>query len=368
MFGFITDTGKVDRYVLDRIHNRLAMFEQNAQQLKNQQRVVSGRANMMNLLRDISTYFRYSEWLPSYLEAYQEIRGRFESILDQIQAIELEQMGESLPGTEGDFRVVRAMLQGIEYIALQHREDVRNEYQSILDSPEEVDFKELLKRIRTLDVYLSEEQMDALYLSLVEKNVCADSEERAKLRIRCRPNQRLELRVLGLDQILHPYAIRTSWNEVVGALAHDNISNQVAVGSLVRLDLKRLDRAGNSKALVANICYASDELGKDGCILEQYTPSAGEGQVNWPSPLPQSTWLKIGTDFSEEQTEMRVKMYIKRQKRYAFHPDLAVEVPILNPDAQDLSNVSPGELRTCTIDIRRDRLRGLFRYYVTEVE
>lgn len=369
VFGFITDTGKVDRYVLDRIRKRLAMFEQNALQLKNQQRVVSGRANMMNLLRDISTYFRYSEWLPGYLEAYQEIRGQFETILNQIQASELEQMGESLPGTEGDFRVVRAMLQGIEYIALQHREYVRNEYQSILDSPEEVDFKELLKRIRTLDVYLSEEQLDVLYNSLVEKNVCSDSEQRAKLRIRCRPNQRLELRVLGLDQIQHPYAIRTSWNEVVGALAHDNISNQVAIGSLVRLDLKRLDRAGNSKALVANICYASDELGKDGCILEQYSPTAGKGQVNWPSPLPQSTWLKIGTDFSEEQTQMRVKMYIKREKRYAFHPDLDVEVPIiLDPDDEDLSNVSPSELRTCTIDIRRDRLRGLFRYYVTKVE
>ena len=368
VFGFITDTGKVDGYVLDRIRKRLAMFKENAQQLKNQHRVVSGRANMMNLLRDISTYFRYSEWLPGYLEAYQEIRGQFETILDQIQASELEQMGESLPGTEGDFRVVRAMLQGIEYIADQHRERVINQYQSILDSPGDVDFKELLKRIRTLDVYLSEEQMDALYLSLVEKNVCSDSEQRAKLRIRCRPNQRLELRVLGLDQILHPYAIRTSWNEVVGALAHDNISNQVAVGSLVRLDLKRLDRAGNSKALVANICYASDELGKDGCILEQYSPTAGEGQVNWPSPLPQSTWLKIGTDFSEEQTQMRVKMYIKRQKRYAFHPDLAVEVPILNPEDEDLSSVSPSELRTCTIDIRRDRIRGLFRYYVTKVE
>jgi len=368
VFGFITDTGKVDGYVLDRIRTRLAMFEQNAQQLKNQQRVVSGRANMMNLLRDISTYFRYSEWLPGYLEAYQEIRGQFETILDQIQASELEQMGESLSGTEGDFRVVRAMLQGIEYIADQHVAYVRNEYQSILDSPGDVDFKELLKRIRTLDVYLSEEQLDDLYHSLIERNVCSDSEQRAKLRIRCRPHQRLELRVLGLDQIQHPYAIRTSWNEVVGALVHDNISNKVAVGSLVRLDLKRLDRAGNSKALVANICYASDELGEDGYTLEHYTPTAGEGQVNWPSPLPQSTWLKIGTDFSGEQTEMRVKMYIKRQKRYAFHPDLAVEVPILNPDAQDLSNVSPSELRTCTIDIRRDRIRGLFRYYVTKVE
>jgi hypothetical protein len=368
VFGFITDTGKVDGYVLDRIRNRLAMFEQNAQQLKNQQRVVSGRANMMNLLRDISTYFRYSEWLPGYLEAYREIRGQFETILDQIQASEREQMGESLPGTEGDFRVVRAMLQGIEYIALQHIEYVTTEYQSILDSPGDVDFKELLKRIRTLDVYLSKEQLDALYLSLVEKNVCSDSEQSAKLRIRCRPNQRLELRVLGLDQIQHPYAIRTSWNEVVGALAHDNISNRVAVGSLVRLDLKRLDRAGNSKALVANICYASDELGEDGCILEDYMPSAGEGQVNWPSPLPQSTWLKIGTDFGNDQTSRQVQMYIKSEKRYAFHPDLDVEVPILNPDAQDLSNVSPSELRTCTIDIRRDRLRGLFRYYITHVE
>lgn len=368
VFGFITDTGKVDGYVLDRIRTRLAMFEQNAQQLKNQQRVVSGRANMMNLLRDISTYFRYSEWLPGYLEAYQEIRGQFETILDQIQASELEQMGESLSGTEGDFRVVRAMLQGIECIADQHVEYVRNEYQSILESPGDVDFKELLKRIRTLDVYLSEEQLDDMYHSLIERNVCSDSEQRAKLRIRCRPNQRLELRVLGLDQVQHPYAIRTSWNEVVGALVHDNISNKVAVGSLVRLDLKRLDRAGNSKALVANICYASDELGEDGYILDHYMPSAGEGQVNWPSPLPQSTWLKIGTVFSGEQTEMRVKMYIKLEKRYAFHPDLDVEVPILNPDAQDLSNVSPSELRTCTIDIRRDRIRGLFRFYVTKVE
>jgi hypothetical protein len=366
VFGFITDTGKVDRYVLDRIHNRLAMFEQNAQQLKNQQRVISGRANMMNLLRDISTYFRYSEWLPSYLEAYQEIRGRFESILDQIQAIELEQMGESLPGTEGDFRVVRAMLQGIEYIALQHREDVRNEYQSILESSEGVNFGDLMKRIRALDVHLLKVQLDVLYHSLIDKNVCADSEQRAKLRIRCRPNQRLEIRVLGLNQIQHPYTIRTSWNEVVGTLAHDNISNEVAVGSLVRLDLKRLDRAGNSKALVANICYASDELSEEGSILEQYTPSAGEDQVNWPSPLPQSTWLKIGTDFEDNKTEMQVKMYIKREKRYAFHPSLEVEIPILNPDKVPKNRT--GELRTCTIDIRRDRLRGLFRYYVTKVE
>jgi hypothetical protein len=196
--------------------------------------------------------------------------------------------------------------------------------------------------------------------------VCADSEQRAKLRIRCRPNQRLEIRVLGLNQIQHPYTIRTSWNEVVGTLAHDNISNEVAVGSLVRLDLKRLDRAGNSKALVANICYASDELSEEGSILEQYTPSAGEDQVNWPSPLPQSTWLKIGTDFKEDKTERQVKMYIKSEKRYAFHPSLEVEIPILNPDKVPKNRT--GELRTCTIDIRRDRLRGLFRYYVTKVE
>jgi hypothetical protein len=76
--------------------------------------------------------------------------------------------------------------------------------------------------------------------------------------------------------------------------------------------------------------------------------------------------LKIGTDFEDNKTEMQVKMYIKREKRYAFHPSLEVEIPILNPDKVPKNRT--GELRTCTIDIRRDRLRGLFRYYVTKVE
>lgn len=62
-----------------------------------------------------------------------------------------------------------------------------------------------------------------------------------------------------------------------------------------------------------------------------------------------------------------IPLYIKSGMEYATHPFLAVEIPIFNPP-KDAESVSPGELRNCTIGIRRDRTQGLFRYYVTHVE
>jgi hypothetical protein len=60
-------------------------------------------------------------------------------------------------------------------------------------------------------------------------------------------------------------------------------------------------------------------------------------------------------------------LYIKSAKRYACHPSIEVEIPIFDADKIP-SDIQPGELRMCKIDIRRDRVKGLPRYFVVDVE
>ena len=90
----------------------------------------------------------------------------------------------------------------------------------------------------------------------------------------------------------------------------------------------------------------------------------------WPEyGLPENTWLPIGITAEEVQLISPltgIPMYIKANRNYATHPSLEVEIPIFDTNSlpTDLSSI---EARYCTIDVRRDRKKGLFRYHVTHV-
>ena len=226
-------------------------------------------------------------------------------------------------------------------------------------------FNDILKEVRELGVYYDDEKMRELYADIIKTGIGANSYERSKLQSKCRPTRKLSVRVLGLSQQMHPYAIQTWWGEAIGALAQDKDNAQV--GSLVRLDLKKMQKEGTSKAIVANIAYASEELNDKGELQKKYAMLSGEATNQWPDPLPNDTWLKLGEEISELMTERVVPLHILFDKGYAFHPSLEVEIPIFDMERvpEDLHH---GELRTCTIDVRRDRSRGLYRYYVTHIE
>mgnify|MGYP003987631153 FL=1 len=59
-------------------------------------------------------------------------------------------------------------------------------------------------------------------------------------------------------------------------------------------------------------------------------------------------------------------MFIKPGKLYAFHPALDVEVPIFNTGK--VKNDWIGRMCQCEIEIRRDRRKGIFRYYVVDIK
>jgi len=366
VFGFITDTGGVDQYVVNRIKHRIKLLEENAVQLENDERVVSGRANMLNCLRDISTYFTYSNWYPGYIEAYQSLREEFEGVLTRIENTEKEKMGKSLPGTKADFKIVRAVLVGIRKKYLIFQEKLEQRRLTVIEKSSALKFNDILKEVRELGVYYNDKKMQELYTDLLKAGIGANSYERSKLRSKCRPTRKLSVRVLGLSQQMHPYAIQTWWGEAIGALAQDKDNAQV--GSLVRLDLKKMQKEGTAKAIIANIGYASDELNDKGVLRNRYSMLSGETENQWPDPLPNDTWLKLGDDISSDRkTERVVRLHVLFEKGYAFHPDLEVEIPIFDMEGVP-EGLHHGELRTCTIDVRRDRSRGLYRYYVTHIE
>ena len=72
-------------------------------------------------------------------------------------------------------------------------------------------------------------------------------------------------------------------------LVHYATHGQLSVdGTLVRLDIKPLRRAGNSKVIVTNIAAAVDELDENGQLREVY---AGE----WPETLQHTDTLSLST-------------------------------------------------------------------------
>ena len=53
-----------------------------------------------------------------------------------------------------------------------------------------------------------------------------------------------------------------------------------------------------------------------------------------------------------------IPMFIKYEKKYATHPSLEVEIPIFDQKSLP-DDISPAQLRLCTIDVRRDLRKGL---------
>jgi hypothetical protein len=334
----------------------------NVQQLKAGSRVKSGRTNLISVAREISCSFLYSDWESNYWNTFCEIKKRFILILSEIEEAETSIVGMRLPGTERDLSVIRAILSGVEEKYNQHLENLEQECLELLNRLEnkEVPLKEFKKKMKALSHHLDESKIQRI------KDVAIKSFDEGIINRYCLRRINLEVRVLGMPQSSYPFSLSTDWSETVGTLSTDR--ENCKVGSLVRLDLKHKSKGGTVEAMVANIAYARDELDEDGNLLKEY--NNGEGNVSWPEPLPKSTWLPLSMT-SEQVCSMdevhSIPLYIKSGMEYATHPSLAVEIPIfIHP--KDAKSVSPGELRNCTIGIRRDRAQGLFRYYVTHIE
>lgn len=362
VFGIICNTGHFDGHILSRINASLDKLDVNVQQLKAGSRVKSGRTNLISVAREISCSFLYSNWESNYWDTFCEIKKRFILILDEIEEAETSIVGMRLPGTERDHAVIRAILSGMEEKYNRHLENLEQDYLELLKRLEikEVHLKEFKNKMEALSHHLDESKIQQI------KDVALASFDEGVINRYCRRRINLEVRVLGMPQSSYPFSLSTDWSETVGTLSSDR--ENCKVGSLVRLDLKHKSKGGTVEPIIANIVYARDELDEEGNLLEDYTN--GEGNVSWPDPLPKSTWLPLS--MTSERVcnieEIRsIPLYIKSGMEYATHPFLAVEIPIFNPP-KDAESVSPGELRNCTIGIRRDRAQGLFRYYVTKVE
>ena len=187
------------------------------------------------------------------------------------------------------------------------------------------------------------------------------------------PRRELSVRVLGMPQSSYPFSLTTTWAETLGSLQKDGPLNS-KVGSLVRLDLKLNPKAGTLEPLITNIGYAKDELNSDGSLHENYV-FLSESVSKWPEPLPDDTFYSIKTTNQDvkQRSNFMVPLHVKMERGYATHPNLNVEIPLFEP-AQALADhdgggsITSGELCDCTVDIRRDRGTGLFRYYVTAIQ
>ena len=370
VFGVVVDHGRIDQYALDCVNNAMKKLEVNLQQLKNKQRVIAGRENLVNAIREFSVVYLHCDWLPGYVEAFTIQRQRMESIMSDIEAEERKQMGKSLEGTVLDFTTIKAMLEGLRYKANQKHQEVEEDYTSIIKELGDLKFKnqkeergkfELLKpTIRRLCLYLDTKEKRTRLMSALSEAFL--SRPQYEIKRHCRPRRRMKVRVLGMPQGPFPYAILTSWDEVVGSLSVNDEDCQV--GTIVRLDIKSLRRAGNSKVIVANIAAAVDELDAHGKLREAYN---GE----WPKTLKKTNTLPLVTTDKEimdegDKLKLTVPMYIKPTKTHACHPELDIDIPVFEPN--DVDEQFKGQLRRCTVDIRRDRKSGLFRYYVIKVE
>jgi hypothetical protein len=369
-FGIVVDHGRIDEYKLDCIDEAMDKVEQNLEQLRKKERVIAGRENLVNAIREFSVTYLHCDWLPSYLEAFSDQKNRMESIMQAIETEERNQMGQSLEGTVLDFTTIRAMLDGLEYKANKLHSEIEETFESTLemlnsvtfDTQEERErqFLSLKKTIRRLCLYLNNKEK---FFSLRDAmNKAFPNMPLHEISRHCRPRRRLKVRVLGMPQDKFPYAILTSWDEVVGSLWQDDPSS-CQVGTLVRLDIKPLRRAGNSKVIVTNIAAAVDELDENGQLREVYA-------AEWPKTLQHTDTLPLSTKDEDvmrsgAKNRFTVPLYIKRTRAYACHPELNIDLPIF--DSNSVQKEFAGQLRTCTVDVRRDRRHGLFRYYVVDV-
>ena len=372
VFGVITDTGMFDPFKLEQIQHSMNKVRVNLEQLRSGERVQAGRTNLLNLIRDITTSFSYSSWVGNSLDVYMDVKADVLSLLQNIESAEHEIMGLNLVGTLRDFEVIRAILDGLN---AQHDEHVRR----LLEQKEELE-----KQLKTKDVNIDDfkttvrnlaKHLDQAMLDEIKGHAVASFGLRQRNRIEtwCVPRQELSVRVLGMPQSSYPFSLTTTWTETLGSLQKDGPLNS-KVGSLVRLDLKLNPKAGTLEPLITNIGYAKDELNPDGSLHENYE-FLSEPVSKWPEPLPYDTFFSIKTTNSDvkQLSNFMVPLHVKVERGYATHPNLDVEIPLFESAQALLEHdgggiVTSGELCDCTVDVRRDRRTGLFRYYVVKLK
>jgi hypothetical protein len=321
-------------------------------------------------MRLLVTHFAYSDWLFGYKLAFDELRAEFEGVMDEIEKEEKEQLGNNLDGTKRDLQVIRSMLKGIEYKENKFMTKIYDKNDMLFEKLESdsVGFGELKLEVKYLSLYLCDENLQKLREIALANGLCNNSKDKQKVKELCVRRRRLKIRVLGMPQSSYPFAITTDWSEVGGSMAEN--PDECQIGSIVRLDLKHKLRGGSMEPIIANIAYAKDELNEEGELKQIFT----DGFTNIPhlDTLKNTTWLPLGMEeesIRELKTITNVSFYIKAGNRYAFHPDFENEIPIFDVEKIDkMMSDRDGELCSCTIDIRRDRMRGSLRYYVTEID
>jgi len=358
-WGIITDDGEIDDFKINRIKEKIAVVESNIKQFSENQRVTNGRTNLLNLIKDVMTTFSEIEWLPSYKESFDEIASKIRDLFTKIIEEEKNIRGENSKGTQQDLETIDAILVGLETQYERAQKSIDLEFKKFLSDLKSQEFKkeyckEKLKHFAYhFDEELLKNNIDNSQLTSVQKR---------ELQKYCEPRTQMKIRVLGLSREKYPPEMKTHWGEVLGSLVDDEYYE---IGSIVRFDIKIEPKAGVRSLLLTNILLARDELSADGKLI----PELILPQNGFPSPLPTDTWLEVNADKEAIKNNVHpsfnLNMFIKPGKLYAFHPALDVEVPIFKTS---VSNEWIGRMCQCEIEIRRDRKKGLFRYYVVDIK
>ena len=377
-WGIITADFQIDQFKIDRIHNKIDRVENNLQEFKEQKRVSAGRTNLLELIRDVTTTFGAIDWLPDYQNEFEAIANDIKELLSKIEKEEQNQRKNISKGTKIDFETIRSILVGLDSQRQRFENRKLNQFELLLQElrsektdtkPEEFEaiFKQWKSKLKEFSYYF---EIDSFNLLFGEIKDAIDAQQhlseiqKIDLKNYCKQRLRMKIRVLGLSRENYPPEIETHWGEVIGGSLTDE--KLEFIGSLVRFDIKIRRRAGAKSLLLTNILLAKDELNGDGKLIEDLKPPS-----KFPEPLPETTWLNMYMDKNRiidgEYPSFVMTMFIKPGKKYAFHPSLDVEIPIFNP-ADDDDEIMVREMHTCTIDIRRDRRKGIFRYYVVDIK
>ena len=358
-WGILTDDGFIDQFKLNRIKEKITKVESNLQQFSENQRVSNGRTNLMLLIRDVMTTFSEIEWLPSYKEAFDIITLKIRALFTQIRVLEKEKRGENSLGTQRDLQTFDAILVGLEEQYQRAQKLNESRLKRLVDDLKSTNFSTRYKEeLKELACHFDQDKLEAV----IDNSKIPPSKKR-ELKRYCDSRTKMKIRVLGLSRKNYPPELETHWGEVLGSLVNEKYDE---IGSLVRFDIKIRERAGVKSLLVTNILLAKDELDENGKLIDELVP-----KVEIPSPLPENTWLEVNADKDEimkgeTHPSFELYMFIKPRKLYAFHPSFDVEVPIFNTG--EVKNDWIGKMKQCKVEIRRDRRKGIFRYYVVEIK
>lgn len=376
VFAVLLDTGQFDPGLGELIEAHIEKIKYNIIELRNETKAVTGgRTNLISLIREMKRVFGGDEWSNSHQEKFDQYRSEIEALLLEIEEIELDYLSYNQPGTIRDFSLIRAILQGIDFTRTELRRNSQEWIEDTIRKIGEGEFEvrditnnssNLYQEFKLNRQFLSSEEISTLRQAFNQHFSDLSRNDERYINHIYSEVDKMKIRIIGMPQATFPFSMNGYWNEAIGQLANDH--HDAKVGSILRLDLKTYWAAGSIKPILSNISYAVDELDEAGMLRSEHLMSGAE--PIWPHyGLPENTWLPIGTTAEEVQLTSPltgIPMYIKANRNYATHPSLEVEIPIFDTNSlpTDLSSI---EARYCTIDVRRDRKKGLFRYHVTHV-